>query len=79
MSENSPTGLRDAAEIAVTACLPLLPLRGSWDSGYQLEKKISHHLIARPEEWAEAAHAIAALHNAIRHEPLATQQTGEPR
>jgi len=70
MSDDSIDGLRDAAEIAVTACLPLLPLRGSWGSGYTLEEKISGTLVATPEEWAEAAHAIAALHNAITHKPL---------
>lgn len=70
MSRDRIDGLRDAAEIAVTACLPLLPLRGSWNSGYKVEEKVGHTLIATPEEWAEAAHAVAALHNAITHTPL---------
>ena len=40
--------LRELAELAVTACLPILPLRGSWGSGYEVERTIHRTLHALP-------------------------------
>jgi hypothetical protein len=57
--------LRDAAEAAVHACLPLLPVRGSWNSGYRLQPTDQHTFVALPEEWNTAADAIAELHAAL--------------
>jgi hypothetical protein len=54
-----------AAEDAVSACLPLLPLEGSWGTGYRISDRIAPTLLATPEEWAGAAHAIAKLHRVI--------------
>jgi hypothetical protein len=58
--------LVDAAELAVTACLPLLPLRGSWGSGYEVQQPIDLVLRATHEEWANAAHHIAELHALVK-------------
>lgn len=52
--------LRDLAELAVTALLPVLPLEGSWGN-YRVSEHIDPTIRALPEEWAEAAHAIAEL------------------
>lgn len=54
--------MADALEEAVTATLPLLPLSGTWGSGYSVSREIQPTLVATPEEWAEAAHAIASAH-----------------
>lgn len=59
-------GLRDLAEAAVSACLPLMPLEGSWDSGYTVSDYIDPKLQATVPEWSDAAHAIAELHEALR-------------
>lgn len=66
MERNDSYRLRDLAELAVTACLPVLPLHGSWDSGYTVSTDRVHiTVLATPEEWADAAHAIAELHAAV--------------
>lgn len=54
--------VRDAAATAVMATLPLLPLTGSWNSGYRVSDRIDTTLMAEAEEWASAALAIAELH-----------------
>ena len=61
--------LRDLGELAVMACLPLLPLRGSATSGYEVEREIEPTLRALPQEWAEAAWHIAALNAALEGLP----------
>jgi hypothetical protein len=48
------------AEYAVSACLPVLPLEGSWPH-YRVAARVHSEVRATPEEWAEAAHAIAQL------------------
>lgn len=60
--------LREAAEMAVFATLPLLPLNGSDGRGYRVADLVSTTLVATAEEWSEAAHAIAELHRALREE-----------
>ena len=61
--------LRDLAENAVSACLPFLPLEGSWGDGYRLSQYVHSEVRAPPEEWADAALAIAELHKALAIEP----------
>jgi hypothetical protein len=61
--------LRDLAELAVQACLPLLPLEGSWTVGYEIEKQPQATLRALPQEWAEAAYHVGELHRAIEGLP----------
>lgn len=61
--------LRDLAENTISACLPFLPLEGSWDSGYTVARRVGSEVRALPEEWAEAALAIAELHKALAIEP----------
>lgn len=61
--------LREAAELAVTACLPLLPLRGSWGAGYEVQQPIDPELRATPQEWADAAHHVAELHRVLEPRP----------
>ncbi len=56
--------LRDAAELAVMACLGLLPLKGSWDAGFE-PTSTTGTLVATQEEWHEAAASIAALHRQL--------------
>lgn len=59
--------LRDLAEETVAACLPLLPLQGSDDEGYEpIPGFAEPQLVALPEEWASAAQAVAELHKALR-------------
>jgi hypothetical protein len=60
--------IRELAEGAVFACLPVLPLSGSYDSGYRVSDSIDPTVMATPQEWADAAHAIAELHAALREE-----------
>ena len=62
--ERQPS-LREAAELAVIAALPLLPLNGSWLRGYRLSECIDPVLSATIEEWSNAAQAIADLHAAL--------------
>jgi hypothetical protein len=57
--------LWDAAEDAVFACLPILPLQGSDGTGYQLVPDFDPVLVATDEEWASAAQSIADLHRLI--------------
>ena len=64
------TGLREAAEIAVTALIELLPLEGSWERGYKITPTVSESVHALPSEWAEAAHAIAALQAVLAAAPV---------
>ncbi len=55
--------LRQAAEIVVCATLPLLPLKGSWESGYAVDTASPTTTVsALLSEWAEAAHAVSELH-----------------
>jgi hypothetical protein len=68
-----PKRIIDLAEEAVFACIPLLPLQGSDQQGYHVTDTIDPTLRATVEEWAEAAHAVAELHRALRaHETRAT-------
>jgi hypothetical protein len=60
--------IRELADEAVYACLPVLPLNGSADSGYRVSDRIDPTVMALPEEWATAAHAIAELHRALNEE-----------
>jgi len=60
--------LRAAAEAAVFACVPLLPLTGSYESGYRPTAVTDLTLRATAEEWMDAAHVIAELHDALRRE-----------
>lgn len=48
------------AEVAVQACLDVLPLEGAWPN-YRVSERVHAEVRALPEEWAEAAHAIAQL------------------
>lgn len=57
--------LQDEAEYTVQSLLPLLPLSGSWESGYRVSDRIAATCVATPEEWATAAHHVAALHAAL--------------
>lgn len=57
--------LRCAAELAVHALLELLPLEGSWGSGYHVASAVHSKVRALPEEWASAAHAVSVLHRVI--------------
>jgi hypothetical protein len=59
-------------EDAVHTTLPLLPLSGSWDSGYRINDSFQLTLMASEEEWSNAAHAIAQAHAF-----LATARAGE--
>jgi hypothetical protein len=52
------------AEMAVQACLPLLPLEGAWPD-YRVSERVHAQVRALPEEWAEAAHAVAGLCRAV--------------
>lgn len=54
--------LRDAAENAVQACLGLLPISGSEESGYRVGERIQLKVLANEHEWADAAQAICDLH-----------------
>lgn len=58
--------LLNAADAAVSACLPLLPLEGSDGAGYRLNGRVDFVLRATPEEWVDAAYAIATLHALLR-------------
>lgn len=58
--------VKDAVEEAVHALLPLVPLAGSWDTGYRVDTVLPQAtLTALPSEWAEAAHAVSELHALI--------------
>lgn len=57
--------LRDAAELAVTALLDVLPLEGDWERGYRVATVVQSEVRALPDEWAEAAHTVAALQRLI--------------
>jgi hypothetical protein len=54
--------LRDEAELLVTALLDLLPVEGSWTTGYKPESAISPVVTATTEEWATAAWHLACVH-----------------
>ena len=69
------TDLRDAAELAVTALLELLPLEGSLTKGYHVSAMIQSSVVALPEEWGEAAYHIARLHRALLDEHTAKAPT----
>lgn len=56
--------LRHTAEMAVQACLPILPLEGAWPD-YHVSQRVSSQVRALPKEWAEAAQAIVDLGRAI--------------
>lgn len=59
-------GLRAVAEDAVMGCLPVLPIVGSHNSGYEVSERIDVHVLATQEEWADAAHSVVALHKRLR-------------
>ena len=44
------------------ACLPVLPITGSQNQGYRVSDVIDPKVIADPQEWVDAAHAICELH-----------------
>jgi len=74
-------GLRAVAEDAVYACIPVLPITGSLNSGYEISERIDVHVLATVEEWWEAAHQIVALHKRLRGTDAPSDgvhQPGEP-
>jgi hypothetical protein len=64
-AEDELQGLRERAELTVTALLPVLPLTGSWDSGYSINERVDPTVCALPEERAEGAYAVTELHVAL--------------
>lgn len=61
--------LEGLAGDAIMAALDVLPLEGSYRSGYTPSERIDPTVIALPEEWATAAFYIAELHAYIRKLP----------
>ena len=57
--------LREAAQVAVFACLPVLHIVGSQNRGYRVSDVIDPKVIADPQEWVDAAHAICELHHVL--------------
>lgn len=66
--------LRACAEEAVAACLPVLPMVGSYKRGYTVADRIDTVAVALPEEWTAAALAIGNLHSALNDLPSAEEQ-----
>lgn len=60
---------RGVVEEAVFALLPIVPVNGSHQRGYQVSERIDPTLRATPEEWANAAHAVCNLHALVRERP----------
>jgi hypothetical protein len=54
--------LREKVEMAIHALTHVLPISGSWNSGYSVPDHIDPKVIAMPEEWGDAALAVADLH-----------------
>lgn len=76
MSEpRNPGKVYAAAEDAVMSCLPILPIVGSDTRGYTVSSSRIHPTVAAtPEEWANAALAIAELHAALYGLPSPTER-----
>lgn len=71
-----PQEIEGLAEAAVAACLPILPLEGSDNRGYKVSPRIHTVTAATPEEWVDAAMAIANLHAALRDFPSVMDASG---
>jgi len=54
--------LREKVELAIHALLPVIPISGSWNSGYSVPDHIHPTVHAMVEEWGDAALAVADLH-----------------
>jgi hypothetical protein len=71
----NPGKVYAAAEDAVMSCLPILPIVGSDTRGYTVSSSRIHPTVAAtPEEWANAALAIAELHAALYGLPSPTEK-----
>jgi hypothetical protein len=54
-----------APELALDALAVVLHVRGSWERGYEPLDRIDPVVMATPEEWANAAHALCVLHRLL--------------
>jgi hypothetical protein len=69
--------LRDRAELLLTALLEILPVEGSWTSGYRVSEHFDSTLHALPEQWATAAQHLCEVHELIRRKPAPSTLTDE--
>lgn len=57
--------LREKVEVAIHLLTPVIPISGSWHSGYSVPDHINPKRQATVTEWANAAYAVAELHAEI--------------
>lgn len=57
--------LREKVEAAIHSLTPVIPISGSWYSGYSVPDHINTKRHATLEEWGNAAYAVAELHAEI--------------
>jgi hypothetical protein len=57
--------LREKVEIALHALTPVIPISGTWTSGYSVPDHINPTQNATVEQWANAAYVLAELHAEI--------------